>query len=85
MNKKIKFIDLFAGCGGLFDGFMQSGYYQPVASVEWEKAPVDVLRNRLRTKWNIQNPEKEVIDLIFKEKMNCLMDLMILIMEKMKA
>lgn len=60
-NRKIKFIDLFAGCGGLFDGFMQSGGYQPVASVEWEKAPVDVLRNRLKTKWGIDNPEKEVI------------------------
>lgn len=59
--KKIKFIDLFAGCGGLFDGFMQSGMYEPVASVEWEKAPVEVLKNRLKTKWNVENPDKEVI------------------------
>lgn len=59
--KKIKFIDLFAGCGGLFDGFMQSGMYEPVASVEWEKAPVEVLKNRLKTKWNIENPDKEII------------------------
>lgn len=58
---KIKFIDLFAGCGGLFDGFMQTGFYKPVASVEWEKAPVDVLRNRLKTKYGVDNPEKEVI------------------------
>ena len=61
MRKSIKFIDLFAGCGGLFDGFMQSGYYKAVASVEWEKSPVDVLRNRLKTRWNVQNPEDEVI------------------------
>lgn len=59
--KKIKFIDLFAGCGGLFDGFMQSGMYEPVASVEWEKAPVEVLKNRLMTKWNVEDPDKEVI------------------------
>lgn len=61
MKNKIKFIDLFAGCGGLFDGFMQSGYYRPIASVEWEKAPVTVLRNRLKSKWNIHDAEKEVI------------------------
>lgn len=58
---KIKFIDLFAGCGGLFDGFMQSGLYEPIASVEWEKAPVKVLRNRVSTKWGCKNPEEEVI------------------------
>jgi len=61
MTKKIKFIDLFAGCGGLFDGFMQSGLYKPVASVEWEKAPVDTLIKRLKEKWNCNNADEEVI------------------------
>lgn len=61
MNNKIKFIDLFAGCGGLLDGFMQSGYYEPIASVEWEKAPVIALKNRLKNHWGIQNVDEEVI------------------------
>ena len=30
-----KFIDLFAGCGGLEDGFLQSGKYTDIAAVEW--------------------------------------------------
>lgn len=60
-KKKIKFIDLFAGCGGLFDGFMQSGTYEPVASVEWEVAPVNTLIKRLETKWKIKDASKEVI------------------------
>lgn len=61
MSNKIRFIDLFAGCGGLLDGFMKAGNYKPVASVEWEKAPVDVLKNRLKTKWGSQNADEEVI------------------------
>ena len=36
-ERKIKMIDLFAGCGGLEDGFMQSGHYIDVAAVEWLK------------------------------------------------
>lgn len=61
MKNKIKFIDLFAGCGGLFDGFMQTGFYEPVASVEWEKAPVEALKNRLKNRWNSSDVDKEVI------------------------
>ena len=54
-------IDLFAGCGGLLDGFMQTEKYSPVASVEWETAPVNTLRNRLKTKWKINDADDSVI------------------------
>lgn len=50
---KLKIIDLFAGCGGLLDGFMQTNLYYPLASVEWEKAPLATLSNRLLKKWEI--------------------------------
>ncbi len=46
------FIDLFAGCGGLSEGFLQSGHFRPLAHVEWEKPMVDTLRNRLVQQWN---------------------------------
>ena len=60
MNK-MNVIDLFAGCGGLLDGVLQSGHYNPIASVEWVKAPTETLRNRLKTKWNISDTYKTVI------------------------
>ena len=46
-KKKYTFIDLFAGCGGLSEGFLQTGRYNALAHVEWEKPMVDTLRNRL--------------------------------------
>lgn len=58
---KYNVIDLFAGCGGLLDGFMQSGKINPVASVEWEKAPVNTLIHRLKNKWKILDCEKSVL------------------------
>ena len=51
-KKKYTFIDLFAGCGGLSEGFLQTGRYVALAHVEWEKPMVDTLRNRLVSKWN---------------------------------
>lgn len=59
--KKYKVMDLFSGVGGLLEGFMQSRYYIPVASVEWEKAPIDTLRHRLKTKYNVQDADSSVI------------------------
>lgn len=61
MNHKINTIDLFAGCGGLMEGFEQEGSYCTLACVEWEKAPVENLIHRLKTKWKHQNADNEGI------------------------
>lgn len=60
-NKKIKSIDLFAGCGGVMDGFEQSGHYDTVAAVEWEKAPCRNLEKRLREKWKYNDADQRVL------------------------
>lgn len=59
--KKYKTIDLFAGCGGLLDGFMQQGGFDSLACVEWENYPCRTLVNRLKKKWNHKNSNNEVI------------------------
>lgn len=58
---KLKYLDLFAGAGGLSDGFLQSELYKEVAAVEWLKPQVDTLRNRLKTKWGYQNADETVM------------------------
>ncbi len=50
-GKKYTFIDLFAGCGGLSEGFLQTGRFEGLAHVEWEIPMVKTLRNRLITRW----------------------------------
>lgn len=50
-NKKYTFIDLFAGCGGLSEGFMESRHFRGLAHIEWELPMVQTLRNRLVKKW----------------------------------
>ena len=54
-------IDLFAGCGGLTEGFKQTGHYNTIACVEWDKAPCDTLRYNLKHKWKYEDSEKRVI------------------------
>lgn len=54
-------LDLFAGCGGLTEGFLQSGYYHTIGAVEWEKAPFETLKHRLISKWGHSEEENAVI------------------------
>ena len=61
MERKHRFIDLFAGCGGLEDGFLQTGMYTDVAAVEWLKPQVDTLIHRLETKWGIKDANERVM------------------------
>ena len=60
-NKKYNTIDLFAGCGGLMDGFMLTGHYKTISCVEWDKYPCLTIENRLRNKWGHTNSSEEVI------------------------
>ena len=57
----MNFIDIFAGCGGLSEGFEQNPNYNMLAAVEWEKPQVNNLRNHLRNTHNIEGADERVI------------------------
>lgn len=45
VKRKLNFIDLFAGAGGLSEGFIQAGF-EPIAHVEMEKSACNTLKTR---------------------------------------
>ena len=55
--EQLTFIDLFSGCGGLSEGFLQTKKFNALAHVEWEEPMVKTLRNRLEKKWGY-SPDK---------------------------
>lgn len=61
--KKYTVIDLFSGAGGLSEGFHQTGFFDFLAHVEWEKPMVDTLRNNLIKRWgyNEDDAKKAVV------------------------
>ena len=53
MPDQLKFVDLFAGGGGLSEGFIQEGY-EPVAHVEADVAACNTLRTRMAYHWLVE-------------------------------
>ena len=45
-DRKFRFIDLFAGAGGLSEGFVMNGNFLPLAHVEMNRDACDTLRTR---------------------------------------
>lgn len=60
MSKKYTFIDLFAGCGGLSEGFYRLGF-KALAHVEINHWACETLRKRMAY-YNYSNIDKEVIE-----------------------
>ena len=63
MTKKYTGIDLFAGAGGLSEGFLQAEKFEFIAHVEWEKPMIDTLRHNLinRRGYSDEEAKKRVI------------------------
>lgn len=71
-ERKYTFIDLFAGCGGLSEGFLQTRKFEGLAHVEWETPMVNTLRKRLVDKWGHteEDAQKRVIKFDVQKQMN---------------
>lgn len=61
IRNKLNTIELFAGCGGLVDGFEKTGKYKTLSCVEWNDKPYEVLKKRLKTKYEYVNTDKIVL------------------------
>ncbi len=59
MRNRLSFVDLFAGGGGLSEGFIQEGY-QPIAHVETDAAACNTLRTRMAYHWLVAAGREDV-------------------------
>ncbi|MDQ0066061.1 DNA cytosine methyltransferase [Chryseobacterium lathyri] len=57
--KKLNYIDLFAGAGGLSEGFIKAGF-MPIAHVEMNKDACDTLRTRTCYHWLKENNKTNI-------------------------
>ena len=54
----LNYLDLFAGAGGLSEGFIRAGY-KPIAHIEMDKAACFTLKTRMAYKWLHENSHLE--------------------------
>ena len=59
MGDRLSFVDLFAGGGGLSEGFIQEGYL-PIAHVEADAAACNTLRTRMAYHWLLAVGQEDV-------------------------
>lgn len=57
--KQLKYIDLFAGAGGLSEGFIRAGFH-PIAHVEMNKDACDTLKTRAAYHWLKENGKENI-------------------------
>lgn len=60
--KKLNTIELFAGTGGLLDGFEKTKKYNLLGAVEWLKPQVNTLVQRLETKYGDTEASSKVLN-----------------------
>jgi DNA (cytosine-5)-methyltransferase 1 len=58
-KNRLRFLDLFAGGGGLSEGFIRAGF-QPVAHVEMDPSACYTLKTRMARHWLVENNREEV-------------------------
>ena len=68
--RKFNYIDLFAGAGGLSEGFIRAGF-KPIAHVEMNKDACDTIRTRSAYHWLKENKKtNEYINYLKSEDKN---------------
>ncbi len=58
---KLRYLDLFAGAGGLSEGFMRAGFI-PIAHVEMDTAACYTLKTRLAYKWLLTKKKQDIYE-----------------------
>lgn len=67
MNSSLKYIDLFAGAGGLSEGFIKEGFHA-IAHVEMDKDACDTLKTRLAYHYLSQNNKLSIYKAYLKNE-----------------